>query len=39
MIALFDNNDFMTYVQVYVNLSIKDVIIIMSVSINNDRTW
>jgi hypothetical protein len=37
--ASFDNNNFMTYVKVYkryVNLLIKDVIIIISVSINND---
>ena len=27
--ASFDTNDFMTYVQVYVNLLIKDVIIII----------
>ena len=32
--ASFDTNDLMTYV----NLSIKDVMIIISVSINNDRT-
>ena len=36
MMASFDTNDFMTYVLVYVNLLIKDVIIIISVSINND---
>jgi hypothetical protein len=34
MMASFDTNDFMTYVEVYVNLLIKDVIIIISVSIN-----
>jgi len=37
MMALLDTNDFMTYVEVYVNLLTKDVIIIISVSINNDR--
>ena len=37
MMASLDTNDFMTYVEVYVNLLIKDVIIIISVSINNDR--
>ena len=35
--ASFDANDFMTYVLKYVNLLIKDVIIIISVSINNER--
>ena len=37
MIVSFDTNDFMTYVYVYVNLLIKDGIIIISVSIN--RMW
>ena len=36
--ASFDTNDLMTYVEVYANLLIKHVIIIISVSINNDRT-